>query len=89
MINSGSYVAMWSSRRRGEIVITDPFGNVAGCYPVEQEGDRPGWQMLLHTGWSAYPGAEWQEEPLGEWSLAVFRHPLPRSESDQSCGSQQ
>jgi hypothetical protein len=67
----------------GQLVVADQSGTVVGSYPVQPEGDRPGPQLLRHTGWSTYPDAEWQEEPPGEWSVAVFNHPLPRRESGQ------
>ena len=34
---------------------------------------RPGYQLLLGTGWHPTPGAEWQEVRPGLWEVAVFR----------------
>jgi len=53
-------------------VITDTAGNVVDSYPVPLAGDRLGPQILWRTDWLAYPGTEWQEEPRGQWSRAVF-----------------
>ena len=81
IVTTSCYVAKWSFRRRGQLVITDKSDAVVGSYPVDPDGDRPGPQLLWHTGWSSCPGAEWDEEPPDEWSISVFRHPLPRQQS--------
>jgi len=79
-VTAVSHMAKWSSQRTKQLVIVDRSGAVLDSYPVQPPGDRPDPQLLWHTGWSAYPGSEWEEEPPGEWSVAVFRHPLPRRE---------
>jgi hypothetical protein len=68
---NGCHVAQWSGGRNN-LVITDPAGNVVDLQLTEPAGDRPPAQILWHTGWVAYPGTEWQEEPPGQWSRAVF-----------------
>jgi hypothetical protein len=73
---SGIHVARWSCQRPAAIVIADPAGRVVGTYSVERNGDCPGPQMLWDTPWCAYPGSEWEEEPPGEWSVAVFNEGL-------------
>jgi hypothetical protein len=75
---------MWSIQRRSELVIADQSGVVVSRYPLKHDGDRPGPRLLWHTGWASYPGAEWDEEPPGEWSISVFRNPLPRRGTDRS-----
>jgi hypothetical protein len=67
-------IARWSGDQRGTLHITGPAGNVVDSHPVTPPGDRPGPDILWHTGWTAYPGTEWQEEPPGQWSRAVYRH---------------
>jgi hypothetical protein len=75
-----SHVALWSPRQSGKLVVADAAGHVVSSYSVPQIPDRPGPELLRHTGWCAYPGAEWQEEPESRWSIAVFRRP---SEEDR------
>jgi hypothetical protein len=72
----GSYIASWS-RQKKRVVITDPAGSIAASYPVPHDGDLPTPLLLRGTGWFAYPGSEWQEEPPGQWAVAVFsfQHP--------------
>lgn len=65
------YTAKWSRRAR-TVVITGPVGNVVASFPVTHEGDRPVPALLRDTEWAAYPGAEWEEDPPGEWTLHVF-----------------
>jgi hypothetical protein len=67
--------AVWSRQQSGRFVIADTAGTVMATYPVPQTADRPIPGMLLGSGWCAFPGAEWEEEPPGRWSVAVFRHP--------------
>jgi hypothetical protein len=66
------YVARWSRQERDRLVIVDPVGKLASSFPVQCENDRPGWELLLSTGWCAYPGSEWEEESPGHWSVPVF-----------------
>lgn len=68
-------IARWSRDQGGTLHITSPAGNVVDSHPVTSPGDRPGPDILWRTGWTAYPGTEWQEEPPGQWSRAVYRHP--------------
>jgi hypothetical protein len=83
-MTNDTHLAMWLARRRKELTIADHSGAVVDRYPVQHDGDRPGPHLLWHTGWAAYPGAEWDEEPPGEWSIAVFRDPLPRRRSGRN-----
>jgi len=71
--------AVWSRQQSGRLVIADTAGTVMATYPVARAGDRPGPGMLLGSGWYAFPGAEWEEEPPGRWSVAVFRHPITQA----------
>jgi hypothetical protein len=66
------HVARWSFRQRSRLIIVDSLGSVVASYPIETPGDRPGHDMLWRNGWIAYPGAEWEEDPEGEWSRSVF-----------------
>jgi hypothetical protein len=76
------YVARWSCRQRDVVVIADRAGRVVASFPVPRDCDQPSWKMLLETGWSAFPGAEWQEQSEGVWSVAVFSQELLRRETD-------
>jgi hypothetical protein len=69
---NGSHVAQWLEKDRDVLVITGPAGNVVESLRVEQVWDRPGSRILWRTGWIAYPGTEWQEEPPGQWTRTVF-----------------
>ena len=69
---NGCHVAQWSEKDRDMLTITDPAGNVVESLRVEPVWDRPGPRILWCTGWIAYPGTEWQEEPPGQWTRAVF-----------------
>ena len=70
---NGCHIAQWSEKDRDVLTITGPAGNVVeSLRRVEPAGDRPGPRILWRTGWIAYPGTEWQEEPPGQWSRAVF-----------------
>jgi hypothetical protein len=75
---SGCHVALWSRQRPDMVVIADPDGNVVDSYAVPQSNDRPGWGMLAQMAWYLYPGSEWEEEPSGQWSVAVFSLELIR-----------
>jgi hypothetical protein len=68
---NGRCVAQWF-RERNVLVITDMAGNMVGSYPVPGESDSPGPEILWRNGWLTYPGTEWEEEPPGHWSCAVF-----------------
>ena len=68
---NGSHAAQWSGGRN-VLVIIDSAGNVVDSHATEPAGDRPPACILWHTGWTAYPGTEWQEEPPGQWTRAVF-----------------
>lgn len=68
-----SGVARWSRERQETLRITGPAGEFVDSHPVAYPGDRPGPDILWRTGWCAYPGTEWLEEPPGHWSRAVFR----------------
>jgi hypothetical protein len=70
---NGHWIAQWPVNDRNVLVITDPAGNVVESLVTQPAGDRPSAHILWHTGWIAYPGTEWQEEPPGQWSRAVFR----------------
>jgi len=80
---SWSGTARWSCHHKSSLVVADTNGAVLATFEVSPNGDRPGPQMLWDTGWCGYPGSEWEEEPPGEWSLAVFNHGLMRKGSDR------
>lgn len=69
---NGSHTARWSRDQKDILVITDAAGNVVESHPARSAADRPGAQILWNTGWMAYPGTEWQEEPPGQWPRPVF-----------------
>jgi hypothetical protein len=69
---NSSHVALWSEKDRDVLTITGPAGNLVESLRIEPVWDRPGPRILWHTGWIAYPGTEWQEEPPGQWMRAVF-----------------
>lgn len=69
---NGRHVAQWSEKDRDVLVIISAAGNVVESLRIEPAGDRPGARILWRTGWMSYPGTEWQEEPPGQWSRAVF-----------------
>lgn len=73
----GCHMARWSSRQRERLVITTEPGQAVACYPVPQATPRPGPELLWDTGWLAFPGAEWEEEPPGRWSIPVFTFASP------------
>jgi hypothetical protein len=75
---SGCHVALWSYQRPDIVAIADPGGNVVDSYPVPQSNGRPSWKMLAQTAWCLYPGSEWEEEPPGQWSAAVFSQGVTR-----------
>jgi hypothetical protein len=66
------HVAQWSRRRPKILLIADTSGHVVSSCPVSQDCAQPSPELLRHTGWVIYPGSEWEEEPPGEWSVAVF-----------------
>ena len=70
--------AHWTATERHVVRITDGNDRVLGSYPIGAPGYRPGPETLWDTGWHAYPGSEWQEEPPGFWSCPVFRHDIKR-----------
>jgi hypothetical protein len=74
------HTATWSREEPGTLLITDTEGSRVGSYAVTQAGDCPGPEILLRTGWVAYPGSEWLEEPLDHWSRAVFEESRPGGE---------
>jgi hypothetical protein len=82
-MSSSGHVASWS-RQKKRIVITDPGGSIAASYPVPHNGDRPTPSLLQGTDWSAYPGAEWREEPPGQWTIAVFSFQRPATTGSSS-----
>jgi len=68
----GCHLARWSSQRKGQLVITTHTGQTVTSYPITHITQGPGPELLWDTGWLAYPGAEWEEEPPGHWSIHVF-----------------
>ncbi len=66
------HTARWSHGQPDMLVITDMAGTIVDSHPAHPAGGHPGPRMLWDTGWMAYPSAEWQEDPPGQWSRAVF-----------------
>jgi hypothetical protein len=64
--------AKWSREAAGTLLIADAEDNIMGSYAVTPSGNCPGPGILWRTGWVAYLGTEWLEEPPGLWSRAVF-----------------
>lgn len=64
-------MASWS-RHEGRVVITGSSDTAVDAFPVSHYGDRPGTNMLASSEWCVYPGTQWQEEPPGQWTVAVF-----------------
>lgn len=79
---SGCHVALWFRQQPGMVIVADSRGNVVATYTVSQSNDRPGWEMFAQTAWCLYPGSEWEEDPPGLWSVAVFNHGLMRKGGD-------
>jgi hypothetical protein len=77
------HVAQWSLGCRARLQILTTSGDVAASYPITPPGERPGYDILDQNGWIAYPGAEWEEEPEGQWSLPVFPDWQPRGNGEQ------
>ena len=71
-------VAHWSASQPHGVQITDEDSSLLGWYPIALPGHHAGLETLWHTGWHAYPGRQWQEEPPGAWSRPVFRHDINR-----------
>jgi hypothetical protein len=72
-VSGTGHAARWSSRQPSTLVITDASGDAVTSFPVVPPGDRPTVRLLWGTGWSHYPGAEWQEADLpGQWRIGVF-----------------
>jgi len=69
--------ARWASQQPRTLVITDQATTVLAAFPATLAVVPPGPLMLCGTGWAACPGSEWDEEPPGCWTVAVFRHPQP------------
>jgi len=78
-VTGPGHVARWSGRHPARLVITAASGDAVASFTVARPGDRPTVGLLDGTGWSPYPGAEWQEEdPPGHWSIDVFHgHSAP------------
>jgi hypothetical protein len=65
-------MARWSARQPSALAITDASGGALASFTVVPPGDRPTMRLLRGTGWSHCPGAEWQEDPPGQWSIGAF-----------------
>jgi hypothetical protein len=72
---SESCVAHWSAEQTGNLVVTDQSGNEVHTFPIPPAGEQPGSGLFFGTHWAQYPGTEWQEDPPGQWTRAVFREP--------------
>lgn len=59
--------------RRGQwrVTVTSTLGG-RWEYDVIGAAPRPSHGWLAGTPWAVYPGAEWDEEPEGRWSIPVF-----------------
>jgi hypothetical protein len=81
---TGRHIARWSADRRTVDIMPDASVDaVLHSYPVTPAGCRPAAGMLLDTGWSPYPGSEWDEGPPGVWTIAVYQH-QPGKESGET-----
>jgi hypothetical protein len=72
-VSGTGHAARWSGRQPSALVITHAAGGTVTSFTVVPPGDRPTLRLLRGTGWSHYPGAEWQEDdPPGHWLIGVF-----------------
>jgi len=67
--------AGWATRQPHALRITGQSGAVLARIPARPAGNHPGPLMLAGTGWAAYPGSQWQEDPPGRQTVAVSGHP--------------
>ena len=77
---SDSYLAHWSRGRSGKLIVTDRAGREVDSFEIPSEGDRPGPGLFCGAVWAPFPGSEWEEEPPGQWSVAVFNDKPERTE---------
>jgi hypothetical protein len=66
------YMAHWSRGDEGRLIVSDDTGETVDSVTVPSCGDRPP-DVFAGAVWARYPGAEWDEESPGCWSIAVFR----------------
>ena len=71
---TGPWTARWPGRRPCSVVITGPDDAVLATCPVPHVRGRPSPALLADTGWAHYPCRQWEEDPPGRWSIAVFPH---------------
>jgi hypothetical protein len=72
---SGYGIARWSPGQPETLLITDLTGTILDTHRIAPPGDHPRDGTLWPTGWAAYPGTEWHEEPPRQWTRAVFHMP--------------
>ena len=72
---SDIHMAYWSHSHKRQLIITDGAGKIVDSLTIPVEGDRPP-KVFADAAWAPYPGAEWDEEPPGCWSIAVFREEM-------------
>jgi hypothetical protein len=70
---SETYTARWSVAYAGKLTITDGVGNEVDTFAIPAGRNRPSPGLFLGAVWTPYPGTEWEEVGLGQWSRAVFR----------------
>jgi hypothetical protein len=75
-----SYVAHWSRADSNRVVIIDAEGKTVDCFGAAPDGDRPSENAFCGAVWAPFPGCEWEEEPPGRWSVAVFRERVGKAE---------
>jgi hypothetical protein len=80
-------VAHWSRSHSRRLIITDKVGRTVDSLTIPAGEERPSEVWLGGTMWAPYPGAEWDEEPPGCWSVAVFRDEITRPSNDAGGAS--
>jgi hypothetical protein len=66
-----------------DIIADESSDAVIWSYPVATADGRPVPGMLRDIGWSLYPGSEWDEEPPGVWTVAVYEHQPGRKSGEK------
>lgn len=65
--------AVYRPAHPGELTVTRQGGE-AEQVPWQHSRPVPSVRALTTTDWAAVPGARWEEQPGGYWSIRVFRH---------------
>ena len=55
----------------GALLICADARALPATFTIPPAGQHPGPLLLCGTGWAAYPGSQWQEDPPGQWTVPV------------------